>query len=60
MKLEAFHKTPVSQLVPVSELMLSDRLLSLAEDADHAGYTATAERLLRLACTVFDEAPKPH
>ncbi|HET7882394.1 MAG TPA: hypothetical protein VFL55_16020 [Acetobacteraceae bacterium] len=60
MKLEAFHKAPVSQLVPVSELMLSDRLLSLAEDADRAGYTVTAERLLRLACTVFDEAPKLH
>ena len=46
---------------PVSELVLSDRLIALAEDADRAGYTDTAERLLTLACSVFDEAPhKPH
>ena len=45
----------------VSELVLSDRLLALAEDADRAGYTHTAERLLSLACSVFDEAAKkPH
>lgn len=44
-----------------SELVLSDRLLALAEDADRAGYTDTAEMLLSLACSVFDEAPrKPH
>jgi hypothetical protein len=41
-----------------SELVLSDRLLSLAEDADRAGYTDTAEMLLTLACSVFDEAPR--
>ena len=46
---------------PVSELVLSDRLIALAEDADRAGYTDTAERLLTLACSVFDEAlHKPH
>ena len=45
----------------VSELVLSDRLITLAEDADRAGYTDTAERLMTLACSVFDEAPnKPH
>jgi hypothetical protein len=50
-----------SRKTPVSELVLSDRLLALAEDADRAGYTDTAERLLTLACSVFDEAPhKPH
>jgi hypothetical protein len=44
-----------------SELVLSDRLISLAEAADRAGYTDTAEMLLSLACSVFDEAPKkPH
>ena len=41
-----------------SELVLSDRLITLAEDADRAGYTDTAEMLLKLACSVFDEAPK--
>ncbi len=46
---------------PVSDLMLSDRLIALAEDAERAGYTDTAERLVTLACSVFDEAPrKPH
>jgi hypothetical protein len=46
---------------PCSELMLSDRLISLAEDADRAGYTDTAEMLVNLACSVFDEASrKPH
>jgi hypothetical protein len=41
-----------------SELILSDRLISLAKDADRAGYTDTAEHLLTLACSVFDEAPR--
>jgi hypothetical protein len=45
----------------VSELIISDRLIALAKDADRAGYTDTAERLITLACSVFDEAPKkPH
>ena len=42
----------------LSELILSDRMIALAEDADHSGYTDTAERLLTLACSVFDEATK--
>jgi hypothetical protein len=42
----------------VSELILSDRLIALAQDADRAGYTATAERLIDLACSVFDEATR--
>ncbi|MGC1413416.1 MAG: hypothetical protein WA864_31240 [Acetobacteraceae bacterium] len=50
-----------SRTVKVSELILSDRLIALAEDADRAGYTTTAEQLVTLACTVFDEAAnKPH
>jgi hypothetical protein len=45
----------------VNELVLSDRLIALAQDADRAGYTDTAEHLLTLACSVFDEAAKrPH
>jgi hypothetical protein len=44
-----------------SRLVLSDRLIALAEAADRAGYKDTAERLVTLACSVFDEAPrKPH
>ncbi len=45
----------------LDELVLSDRLITLAEAADRAGYTDTAEHLVTLACSVFDEAPKkPH
>lgn len=43
----------------VSPLVLSDRLIALAEDADRAGFTGTAEQLVCLACAVFDEAPQP-
>jgi hypothetical protein len=45
----------------ISELVLSDRLIALAGDADRAGYTDTAEVLVNLACSVFDEASRrPH
>ncbi len=43
----------------VSPLVLSDRLIALAQDADRAGFTGTAEQLVSLACSVFDEAPQP-
>jgi hypothetical protein len=42
-----------------SPLVLCDSLLSLAEDADHAGLRATANRLLTLATAVLDERPAP-
>jgi hypothetical protein len=42
---------------PVSPMVLSDRLIVLAEAADRAGFTDTAERLITLACSVFDESP---
>jgi hypothetical protein len=38
-----------------SPLMLCDRLLTLAQEADRAGYVLTAGHLLDLAHTVFDE-----
>lgn len=41
----------------VSPLMLGDRLLALAEDADRAGLRRPAARLLRLAYAVYDEKP---
>ncbi len=41
----------------MSPLMLSDRLLTLAQDADRAGYQVTAEHLLRLASKVLDSQP---
>lgn len=40
---------------PVSPLLLSDRLIALAEQAQLVGCTATASRLVRLASTVLDE-----
>ena len=43
---------------PCSELVLSDRLIALAQDADRAGYPDTAEHLVSLACSVFDEASR--
>jgi hypothetical protein len=43
----------------VSPLVLSDRLIALAQDADRAGYAGTAEQLVCLACAVLDEEPQP-
>jgi hypothetical protein len=51
------HAEP-APTIAVSELVLSDRLIALAKDADRAGYPDTAEHLLGLACSVFDEAAK--
>ena len=41
----------------VSPLILADRLITLAQDADRAGYSRSASRLLGLAYAVFDEEP---
>ena len=38
-----------------SPLLLADRLLTLAQEADRAGLADTAGRLVRLAHDVFDE-----
>ena len=38
-----------------SPLMLCDRLIGLAQDADRAGFAATASRLVTLASRIFDE-----
>ena len=40
---------------PPSVLVMSDRLISLAQDADRGGYAATAAQLVLLAHAVFDE-----
>ncbi len=39
---------------PLSPLMLSDRLIGLAKDADRAGLPAIADQLIRLACEVLE------
>lgn len=35
-----------SEAPPISPLMLADRLLTMAQDADRAGYAAAAARLV--------------
>jgi hypothetical protein len=42
-----------------SPLMLSDRLITLAQDADRAGHASIADRLVRLAHAVFDTPTPP-
>jgi len=55
------HRAAPAEQAPVSKLMISDRLIRLAEDADRAGYTRMAHTLVDLACAVFDEpAPAVH
>ena len=39
---------------PVSPLMLADRLITLAQDADRAGYRDAATHLVSMAFTVLD------
>ena len=38
-----------------SPLILADRLISLAQDADRAGYRASADRLIGLVYAVLDD-----
>lgn len=51
----AFASTSASR---VSPLVLSDRLLRLAEEADGAGLRGAAEQLLALASDVLDPTPR--
>lgn len=50
-------QTLAAKPTTVSPLMLADRLITLAQDADRAGYSRSATSLLDLAYAVFDEAP---
>ena len=52
------YAVDMPKLAP-SPLVLCDRLLTLAQDADRAGYAVTAEHLLHLAHTVFEEKRQP-
>ncbi len=52
------HATPLTEAPASSPLMLADRLLTLAKDADLAGFQSTANRLVHLAYRVFDEQPR--
>ncbi len=44
------------QMAALSPMMLSDRLITLAQDADRVGQAAVARTLVGLAFTVFDDA----
>lgn len=43
----------------ISPLVLCDRLLTLAKDADSVGMRGAAEHLLNLVSEVLDRAPAP-
>jgi hypothetical protein len=43
-----------------SPLMLSDRLIALAQAADGAGFSGTAEQLVSLAFSVLDAVGEDH
>jgi hypothetical protein len=60
--MRANAKTAPSAPYFTSPLMLADRLLALAQDADRAGYVSTADRLLKLALKVLENTnkAKPH
>ena len=45
--------------VPASPLVLCDRLLTLAQDADRAGLRVAAERLLELVSEVLEPTALP-
>ena len=56
---QAFHEAHLrEEQPPVSKLVMSDRLIALAQEAERAGYIGTAHDLVNLACAVFDEAPR--
>ena len=44
---------------PISPLLLSDRLITMAEQASQAGYRDAAQRLLALACQMLNMPPAP-
>ena len=54
---DAMQATIAASLSRVSPLVLSDRLITLAKDADRAGYIDAARHLVHLAHSVFDETP---
>lgn len=47
-------------VAPVSALVLCDRLIQAAQDADRAGYSQTAAHLVALVERMFDTPPRRH
>lgn len=54
-KLRTPGKKPAPPLHRTSPLVLCDHLISLAQEADRAGYKTTAGQLVALVNRVFDE-----
>ncbi len=52
--MEAIISAVSSKAIPFSPLMLADRLLTLAQDADRAGYTGAASHLVTAMYQVLD------
>lgn len=52
--MESIVPAAPTERVPFSPLMLADRLLSLAQDADRAGFTGTASNLVAEMFEVLD------
>lgn len=46
---------PFGSTMPFSPLVLADRLITLAQEADHAGYASSASRLIGLVYAVLDD-----
>ncbi|MCW3475879.1 hypothetical protein [Limobrevibacterium gyesilva] len=53
------HERASPAACATSPLLICDRLISLAQAADRAGYAATADHLVRLAHTMFNETDRP-
>jgi hypothetical protein len=49
-----------SAAAPISALILCDRLIQVAQDADRAGYSQTASHLVALVDHMFDGPPQRH
>lgn len=53
------NTTLASLPASVSPMLIADRLLTLAQEADRAGYTGAASNLVHLVLSVLDEPPPP-
>ncbi len=47
-----------SKSIPVSPLMLADRLITLAQDADRAGYTGAAGHVMAAMYKVLESGAR--
>ncbi len=54
--MDAIISAVPSKSIPFSPLMLADRLLTLAQDADRAGYTGAASHLVTAMYKVLDSS----